>query len=123
MAAVRYATPLLAIDAVVLDTETTGLDPARSRVVEIGAVRLVGGRIATAPSFRRLVRPGEAIPAAAIAVHHIDDARVAGAPSFAEVWPELAAFIGDALLIGHGLGYDLAVLKRECERAGHPFPR
>jgi len=121
MAAISNATPLVALDAVVFDSETTGLHPAKARIVEIAAVRMVGGRMKADDSFRCLVRPGEPIPAAATAVHHIDAATVEGAPAFARVWPELATFIGGGVLIGHTLGFDLAVLKRECERAGLPF--
>ena len=121
MAAVGSATPLIAIDAVVIDSETTSLEPAKARIVEIAAVRLVAGRVDVADAFRRLVRPDGPIPAAAVAVHHIDDSMVADAPAFDQVWPELTAFVGDAVLIGHSLGFDLAVLKRECERTGMPF--
>jgi CBS domain-containing protein len=117
------STPLIALDAVVLDTETTGLDPASADLVEVGAVRVAGGRIVEKSSFRRLVRPPVPIPAAATDIHGIDDAAVAGAPSFAEVWPELAAFIGDDVVIGHSIGFDLAILKRECERAGLTWTR
>jgi CBS domain-containing protein len=117
------ATPLIALDAVALDTETTGLDPASARLVEVAAVRLAGGRLDQASAFRRLVRPGVAIPAAATAIHGIDDAAIAQAPAFAAVWPELAAFIGDAVVIGHSVGFDLAILKRECERAGLSWSR
>jgi len=117
------ATPLIALDAVVLDTETTGLDPASARLVEVAAVRVAGGRIDEASTFRRLVRPGVTIPAAATAIHGIDDAAVAQAPPFAEVWRELSAFVGDAVVIGHSIGFDLAVLKRECDRAGLAFAR
>src|SRR5436190_15459719 len=116
MIAISNATPLIALDAVVFDTETTGLHPGKARIVEIAAVRLVGGRINPQDSFHRLVRPDEPIPAAATAVHHIDAAKVAEAPAFAQVWPELVVFVGGAVLIGHTLGFDLAVLKRECER-------
>ena len=115
------ATPLIALDAVVLDTETTGLDPAKARIVEVAAVRLKAGRLSADDPFRRLVRPGVPIPAVATAVHHIDDRMVADAPAFAAVWPDLLAFTGDAVVIGHTLGFDLAILKRECERAGIPF--
>ena len=121
MAAVGSATPLIALDAVVLDSETTSLDPAKARIVEIAAVRLVTGRVDCVDSFRRLVRPDEPIPAAAVAVHHIDDGKVAHAPAFEQVWPELLAFMGETVLIGHSLGFDLAVLKRECERADIAF--
>jgi DNA polymerase-3 subunit epsilon/CBS domain-containing protein len=121
MAVVGSTTPLIALDAVVIDSETTSLDPAKARIVEIAAVRLTAGRVDSADPFRRLIRPDEPIPVAAIAIHHIDDGKVADAPAFDQVWPELTAFMGDAVLIGHSLGFDLAVLKRECERTGMPF--
>ncbi|MGA7487430.1 MAG: 3'-5' exonuclease, partial [Xanthobacteraceae bacterium] len=112
------ATPLVALDAVALDTETTGLDPRRASLVEVAAVRLVGGRLEAAASLGRRVRPPGPIPAGATRIHGIDDAAVAGSPPFAEVWPEFAAFMAGRVVIGHALGFDLAVLKRECERAG-----
>src|SRR5262245_61476805 len=123
MAAINSATPLIALDAVVVDTETTGLEPAKARIVEIGAVRIARRRRDGAPPFRRLVRPGVPVPAAATRVHGIDDAALADAPPFAEVWPDFAQYIGDALLIGHAVGFDLAVLKRECERADIAWTR
>src|SRR5262245_39255618 len=123
MAVIGNATPLIALDAVVIDTETTSLDPAKARIVEIAAVRVVGGQAKCDDPFRRLVRPDEPIPAAAVAVHHIDDGMVADAPAFDQVWADLLAFMGDTVLIGHALGFDLAVFKRECERAGVPFRR
>ena len=118
---VRNATPLIALDAVVLDTETTGLDPASARIVEIGAVRLVGGRIKSGDSFHRLVRPDEPIPPTASAIHQIDDAKVANASRFAEIWPQLRDYIGGSVVVGHTLGFDLAVLKHECARSGLAF--
>ena len=114
---VRNATPLIALDAVVIDTETTGLDPAEARIVEIAAIRIAGGRLSADEIFQSLVSPGISIPAAATAIHHIDDAKVAGAPRFAEVWPAFVDFIGGAVVIGHTIGFDLAVLQRECQRA------
>ena len=116
------ATPLIALDAVVLDTETTGLDAAKARIVEVAAVRLTAGRLSADDVFRRLVQPGVPIPAVATAVHHIDDDMLADAPTFAAVWPDLLAFASDAVVIGHTIGFDLAILKRECERAGISFP-
>ena len=118
MARVTNATPLIALDAVVLDTETTGLDPAKARIVEIGAVPLRRGRLDETAALRRLVDPGEPIPADATRIHAIDDSSVASAPKFAAAWPDISAATSDAILIGHTFGFDLAVLKRECERAG-----
>jgi CBS domain-containing protein len=121
MATISNATPLIALDAVVIDTETTGLDPGKARIVEIGALPLKRGQLDGTSALRRLVNPGEPIPKTATAIHHIDDSMVASAPRFAEMWPELAAAISGSILIGHTLGFDLAVLKRECERAGLPW--
>lgn len=123
MAALDSATPLIALDAVVIDTETTSLDPRDAWIVEIAAVRIFNGRLQDATAFRRLVRPGDPIPSLSTQIHGIDEAAIADASSFAEIWPDFEAFIGDAVVIGHVLGFDLAVLKRECERAGLTWKR
>lgn len=112
------AIPLIALDAVVLDTETTGLDPRKAWIVEVGAVRLIRGRLQGDATFRRLVRPGEPIPASAARIHGIDDAAVAEAEEFPAVWRQLLAFMDAPVLLGHAIGFDLAILKRECARAG-----
>jgi CBS domain-containing protein len=117
------ATPLLALDAVVIDTETTGLDARKARILEIALVPIVGGRLDAGAACRRLIRPDVAIPAQATSIHGIDAAAVANAPRFAEAWPELSAVIGERVVIGHAVGFDLAVLMRECERAGLPWTR
>jgi DNA polymerase-3 subunit epsilon/CBS domain-containing protein len=118
MAAPGNATPLLGLDAVAVDTETTGLDPAKARVVEIAALPLVRGQLDTAAPLRRLVQPGEPIPLAASRIHGIDDAAVANAPPFSAIAAEISRALDGAVLIGHSLGFDLAVLKREFAQAG-----
>ena len=124
MERIKGGAPLLSLDAVVVDTETTGLDPRKARVIELAGVRLVGGRLADADSFRQLLRPGdEPIPATASRIHGIDDAVVASAPRFAEVWPRFQAFIGPSVVIGHTIGFDLAVMRRECGLAGLAWSR
>lgn len=121
MTTVGNATPLISLNAFVVDTETTGLDPAKARIIEIGAVPLKRGKLDESASLRRLVNPGEPIPEAVTRIHKIDDAMVADAPGFASAWPDIAKTMSGAILIGHTLGFDLAVLKRECERAGLPW--
>ena len=62
--------PLLSLDAVVIDTETTGLDPRKARVIELAGVRVIGGKLADDESFRQLLRPGdELIPAETTRIH------------------------------------------------------
>jgi DNA polymerase-3 subunit epsilon/CBS domain-containing protein len=111
-------TELARMEAVVLDTETTGLDVAQARLVQLSAVRIAGGRVLAEQTFDALVNPGVPIPPAATAVHGISDEMVAAAPSFAEVRPAFERFRGDAVLIGQSIGFDLAVLLRETRRAG-----
>ena len=55
--AIEGTTPLIALDAVVIDSETTSLDPRKARIVEIAAVRLAAGRLQIAPSYQRRIRP------------------------------------------------------------------
>ena len=108
--------PLVAIDAVAVDTETTGLDPATARIVQIAGIRILKGRVG-GESFATLIDPGVPIPARATAIHGIDAARLAGAPAFAGAWADFGAFAGDAILVGHHIGFDLAVIGRECRDA------
>lgn len=106
-------TPLSALQALVLDTETTGLDVKTARVIEIG---IAGHGLPV--EWSQLVNPGVPIPLRSTAIHGIDDVMVQQATSFADAWREAGAIIGKHVLIGHSLGFDLAILKRECERAG-----
>jgi CBS domain-containing protein len=117
------ATPLLALDAVAFDTETTSLDPRVARIVEVGAARLASGRLSEGDTFRTLVNPGIPIPEISARVHGIDDARVAQSPDFAKSWPVISDYLGGSVVIGHSIGYDLAILTGECDRAGINFSR
>jgi DNA polymerase III epsilon subunit family exonuclease len=103
-----------------LDFETTGLDSAIGRVVEIGAIRFrsEGGICAEEASLACLVNPGMPIPARAISIHGISDADVAQAPSFAEVAPALLALAEGAVIVAHNAGFDLSFLDMELSRAG-----
>src|SRR5881296_1883897 len=96
---------------VTFDLETTDKDVEVCEVVEVGAVRVVDGEITD--RFRTLVQPYRPITPGATAIHGYTDADVRGARSFAEVWPEFRAFIGDDVLIAHnGQHFDIPVLRR-----------
>ena len=112
------ALPLASLAAVVFDTETTGLDTVRDRVIEIGAVRLAAGRIDDSDRHCCLIDPGVPIPPASIAIHGITDDEVAGAPGFAAGIRGFAEWAGPAVFLGHSVGFDLAVLEAEHRRHG-----
>lgn len=105
---------------IVLDTETTGLDPeAGHRVVEVACLELAQ-HIPTGRHFRRYVNPEREMPEEARAVHGLDDAFLAQQPLFAEVVDEFLAFIGDAPLIIHNAQFDVKFLNAELARIGRP---
>lgn len=114
-------TPLGSLKAVVFDTETTGLDPARDRIIEIGAVRMRHGRADPDDEFSRFVNPGIPIPAASTAIHHIADTDVAPAPDFRTVAGTFSEWCGPTLLLGYSVGFDVAVLRAECARVDLPW--
>jgi DNA polymerase-3 subunit epsilon len=105
---------------IVLDTETTGLDPASGhRIVEIGGVELVN-HVPTGRVFHRYLNPERDMPPEAEAVHGLSEAFLADKPRFAEVAGEFAAFIADATLVIHNASFDMAFLNAEFERHGMP---
>ncbi len=114
--------PLSALEAVFLDTETTGLDPAKVRILQIGAVILKHGMLLDSPVFERKINPGVPIPPETTRIHGIHAGMLKDAPSFQKISRQLADFCEDRVLIGHNIGFDLAVLQRECAMANvKPF--
>ena len=106
---------------IVLDTETTGLDPLDGhRVVEIGCVELVN-RIPSGQTFHCYFNPERAMPAEAFAVHGLSDDFLKDMAFFAEMADDLIAFLGDAPLVIHNAAFDLGFLNAELERAEKPL--
>lgn len=105
---------------VVLDTETTGLDPlAGNRVVEIGCIELVN-LVATGRSLQLYLNPEMPMPAGAQEVHGLSDEFLADKPLFADKAEELLEFLGDAQLVIHNAQFDLGFLNAELARVGKP---
>ena len=103
---------------IVLDTETTGLDPYQGhRLVEIGCIELIN-RFPSGQSFHRYLNPERDMPAEAFAVHGLSTEFLRDKPPFAEIVDELIEFIGDAPLVAHNAMFDLGFLNAELERAG-----
>lgn len=108
---------------IVLDTETTGLDPdGGDRIVEIGCIELVN-HIPSGEAFHAYVNPERAMPAGAFEVHGLSDEFLADKPLFASVADGLLAFLGDSMLVIHNAQFDLGFLNAELGRLDRdPLP-
>jgi DNA polymerase-3 subunit epsilon len=103
---------------IVLDTETTGLDPYQGdRLVEVGCIELVN-RIPTGQTFHRYVNPERDVPHSAFEVHGLSTEFLKDKPRFTEVADELLAFLHGAPLVIHNAAFDIGFLNAELERAG-----
>ncbi|MBN9495600.1 MAG: DNA polymerase III subunit epsilon [Alphaproteobacteria bacterium] len=102
---------------IVLDTETTGLDPSKNRIVEIGAIELMN-HVPTGRHFHKYINPEMDIPAEATNVHGITNERVAKEPVFAEIAAEFIEFAGDAKFVIHNAEFDMGFLNAEFARLG-----
>ena len=110
--------------ALVLDTETTGLDPATGdRVLEVAAVELEN-LVPTGRHFHVLIDPERDVPEEAVRVHGFTREMLIGKPKFAEILPGLLEFLGDDPVVAHNAVFDFAFLDHEFKRAGAaPIPR
>lgn len=108
---------------IVLDTETTGLDPAAGhRIVEIGAIELID-HLPSGRRYQQYVNPERDVPEEARRVHNLSREFLEPYPRFAEIVDELLAFLGDSPLIIHNASFDLRFLNAELERCGRaPLP-
>src|SRR5476651_2016514 len=105
---------------IVLDTETTGLDPSDGhRIIEIGCVELIN-HLPTGSTYQCYLNPERDIPLDSQRVHGITDEFVADKPVFAAAVEELLVFLSDSPLIIHNAGFDLKFLNAELVRLGRP---
>ena len=109
---------------IVLDTETTGLDPLRGdRLVEVGCVE-VFNRMPTGQTFHRYINPERDMPAEAFAVHGLSAEFLSTKPLFHEVVDDFLEFIGDAPLVIHNASFDISFINAELDRIKRPaIPR
>jgi DNA polymerase III subunit epsilon len=104
---------------VVLDTETTGLDPTTGdRVVEIGAVELFN-HMPTGKTYHQYINPDRSMPKEAFDVHGLSDDFLRDKPRFAAIAAAFVAFIGDARLVIHNAPFDMKFLNHELTLSGH----
>ncbi len=105
---------------VVLDTETTGLDPASGdRIVEIGCIEL-DNHVPTGREYQTYLNPERAMPQEAYAVHGLSDHFLSDKPRFAEIADDFLSFIEDAPLVIHNASFDLGFLNAEFARISYP---
>jgi DNA polymerase-3 subunit epsilon len=108
----------LRVREIVLDTETTGIDPFQGhRLIEIGCIELVN-RIPSGQSFHCYLNPERDVPVEALEIHGLSAEFLKDKPRFFEIAEDLLAFIGDAPLVAHNAIFDLGFLNAELERAG-----
>ncbi|MBV9044114.1 MAG: DNA polymerase III subunit epsilon, partial [Alphaproteobacteria bacterium] len=105
---------------IVLDTETTGFEPADGhRIVEIGCVELID-HLPTGNSKQFYLHPERLVPMESQRIHGLTDEFLADKPKFAEIVEELLEFLGDAALVIHNATFDLKFVNAELHRVGKP---
>ncbi len=101
---------------IVLDTETTGLDPLRGdRLVEIGCVEIFN-RMPTGQTFHRYINPQRDVPREAFEVHGLSTEFLADKPLFSSVVDDFLGFVGDAPLVIHNASFDIGFINAELEK-------
>jgi DNA polymerase-3 subunit epsilon len=105
---------------IILDTETTGLDPATGdRIVEIAALEIIHGSI-TEQQFHIYLNPERDMPDSAFKVHGLSQDFLSDKPTFDQIADSFVAFIGDDPIVAHNAEFDLRFLNSELERLGRP---
>ncbi len=103
---------------VVVDTETTGVRPATERIIEIAAVRVVGGEVVD--TYSQLINPDRIIPGRITQITGISNSMVYEQPLADRVLPEFLSFLGDDIFVAHNLGFDLGFINAELARLALP---
>lgn len=105
---------------IVLDTETTGLDPdAGDRIVEIGCLELIN-HVPTGRTLHHYINPERDMPLAAFEVHGLSTEFLSGYPVFAALADEIVEFLGDAVLVIHNASFDMKFINSELRRLSRP---
>jgi DNA polymerase-3 subunit epsilon len=121
-AQVLLDTPLVELAYTVFDTETTGLDPtAGDEIIQIGATRVIAGKLRRQECFEQLVDPKRPLSAAGIAIHGIEPHMLQGQPEIYAVLPAFHAFVADSVLVAHNAAFDMRFLQLKEASTGQRF--
>jgi DNA polymerase-3 subunit epsilon len=113
----EMGTPLAEVPFCVFDLETTGLTPDTCEITEIGAAKYVGG--VEIGRFQTLVNPGVEIPPTVTVVTGITHAMVVDAPRIEEALPSFLEFLGDSVIVGHNVRFDISFINADAIRLGY----
>lgn len=106
----------------VFDTETTGLNPSQNdEIIQIGATRIVNGRMLRQDAFEQLIDPGRGVSAASESIHGITSDMLKGQPSIAQVLPSFHAYASDTVLVAHNAAFDMKFLQLKEPSTGMRF--
>jgi len=114
--------PLKSLSYTVFDTETTGLNPSQGdEIIQIGATRIVNGKLLRQDAFEQLIDPGRTISAESIPIHGITPGMVQGQPRIAQVLPTFHAYASDTVLVAHNAAFDMKFLQLKERSTGLRF--
>ncbi len=101
-----------------LDCETTGLDPLKDKIIEVAVVKFTFSE--TLQEFDSLVDPECEIPAESLAIHHITSEMLQGKPKMKDVVAEVLNMVGDHIIVGHGISFDVQMIATSARAAAVP---
>ena len=113
--------PLSTLMYTVFDTETTGLEPLNDEIIQVGAIRILNGRILNQEYFDELIDPKIPLKAASIAIHGITESMLLGKPTCDLVLPAFEKFCTDTVLVGHNVAFDMRFLSIKERQIGVRF--
>ncbi len=103
---------------VCIDCESTGLDTAEDRIVEVAIALFNFDRVLQ--TFETLIDPEREIPQTSQDIHNISQEMIAGKPKIREVLPKILEMIGSHIIVGHGINFDISLIANEAKRAAVP---
>ena len=109
------------LDFICIDLETTGLNPKKDRIIEIGAVKVRNGKVTE--TFQQLIDPKQQLEERVETLTGISFKELEGQPTIQEVLPKLREFLGEDVLLGHRVLFDYSFLKRAFTNEKIPFER